>query len=48
MTKFFERYRASLVAILLLLMLALGLASMAQDSGIVDEVAHIPAGWKLI
>ncbi len=29
-------------------MLALGLFSMAQDSGIVDEVAHIPAGYSYL
>lgn len=30
------------------LMLALGAVSMASDSGIVDEVAHIPAGYSYL
>lgn len=36
------------VAVLLGLMLLLGTASMASDSGIVDEVAHIPAGYSYL
>lgn len=40
-----SRYAA---VFLLLLMLALGVASMARDSGIVDEVAHIPAGYSYL
>lgn len=33
---------------MLLTMLCLGVASMAGDSGIVDEVAHIPAGYSYL
>lgn len=36
------------VSVLLGLMLLLGMASMASDSGIVDEVAHIPAGYSYL
>lgn len=37
-----------IVTALLGLMLVLGLASMGGDSGIVDEVAHIPAGYSYL
>jgi hypothetical protein len=36
------------VGILLSLMLSLGLGSMVKDSAIVDEVAHIPAGYSYL
>lgn len=48
MKNFFENYAPAIVVILLGLMLALGLASMYTDSGIVDEVAHIPAGYSYL
>lgn len=48
MTKFFTEHSGAVVIILLGLMLVLGLSSMAMDSGIVDEVAHIPAGYSYL
>lgn len=48
MTKFFEQHYRLVVVLLLLLMATLGLSSMAGDSGIVDEVAHIPAGYSYL
>lgn len=48
MQKFLKNHYCAIVVILLGLMLALGVASMAQDSGIVDEVAHIPAGYSYL
>ncbi|MBI3983736.1 glycosyltransferase family 39 protein [Candidatus Microgenomates bacterium] len=43
-----ENYHGWLAGAILLLMTGLGLASMAGDSGIVDEVAHIPAGYSYV
>ncbi len=37
-----------IAAVLLLTMFGLGATSMAGDSGIVDEVAHIPAGYSYL
>ncbi|KKW28347.1 MAG: Glycosyl transferase family 39, partial [Parcubacteria group bacterium GW2011_GWA2_52_8] len=48
MTKFFAAHHTALVVLMLGLMLALGITSMAGDSGIVDEVAHIPAGYSYL
>jgi hypothetical protein len=48
MKKILENYGSAIALILLGLMLALGLASMTADSGIVDEVAHIPAGYSYL
>ena len=48
MLKFLEKYQLWIVAGLLALMFGLGVTSMAGDSGIVDEVAHIPAGYSYL
>src|SRR3989344_2936368 len=48
MSKFLEEHHKSLAIILLGLMFCLGLLSMSQDAGIVDEVAHIPAGYSYL
>lgn len=46
--KFINKYETLLVAIMLLAMLMLSLLSMKNDSAIVDEVAHIPAGYSYL
>lgn len=43
-----KRYQWFIVAFLLGIMLGLGVNSMAHDSAIVDEVAHIPAGYSYL
>lgn len=48
MKKFLELHHKKIVIVLLALMLALGLLSMTGDSGVVDEVAHIPAGYSYL
>ncbi len=48
MTKYLEQHHKFIVVFLLGLMLALGMISMSGDSGIVDEVAHIPAGYSYL
>ena len=48
MSDFFDTHHRSLVVVLLMLMLALGIGSMVGDAGIVDEVAHIPAGYSYL
>ncbi len=48
MSKFLEEHHKALATILLGLMFCLGLLSMSQEAGIVDEVAHIPAGYSYL
>jgi hypothetical protein len=43
-----RKYHHIIAGFLLLLMFVLGVGSMREDSGIVDEVAHIPAGYSYI
>jgi len=42
------KYEKLVVGLLLGLMLLLGIFSMREDSAIVDEVAHIPAGYSYL
>lgn len=48
MSEFFENYRKIIVAGILLLMFGLSLFTMIGDSAIVDEIAHIPAGYSYV
>ncbi len=48
MTRFFEANHKLLAVLMFATMLALGISSMAGDSGIVDEIAHIPAGYSYL
>ncbi|MDP4038410.1 MAG: glycosyltransferase family 39 protein [bacterium] len=48
MIGFLKKYEKLIVASLLSLMLLLGIISMRGDSAIVDEVAHIPAGYSYL
>ncbi len=45
---FATKYHWLIAAFLLALMLVLGIGSMRGDSAIVDEVAHIPAGYSYL
>lgn len=47
-SKFVKKYHYGVAALLLLCMLAMGVGSMKGDSAIVDEVAHIPAGYSYV
>lgn len=46
--KFLFRYSSLIVIILLILMFFLGIASLLNDSGTTDEIAHIPAGYSYL
>ena len=48
MSNFFEQHRRIIVLSLLLLSFSLGLLTMVNDSAIVDEIAHIPAGYSYV
>jgi hypothetical protein len=48
MTKFFETHRKTVVLIILLGGFILSLFTMLGDSAIVDEIAHIPAGYSYV
>lgn len=48
LTPLVKKYHYAIVGGLLLLMFVLGVTSMAHDSAIVDEVAHIPAGYSYL
>lgn len=48
MQKYIERYSGLLATLLLGLMFALGFYSMRGDAAIVDEIAHIPAGYSYL
>ena len=48
MANFFENRRRALVVLLLSFILLLGLGAMIGDSAIVDEIAHIPAGYSYV
>jgi len=48
MKKFIENHAITLVAVLLLVKLVIGLFLSATDSAIVDEIAHIPAGYSYV
>lgn len=45
-SKFVKKYHYIVAAVLLLCMFIMGIGSMKGDSAIVDEVAHIPAGYS--
>lgn len=47
-SKFIKKYHYIVAALLLLCMLVMGIGSMRNDSAIVDEVAHIPAGYSYV
>ncbi len=47
-SKLVKKYHYVVAALLLLSMLLLGIGSMKGDSAIVDEVAHIPAGYSYV
>ncbi len=47
-TKFIKKYHYFVAALLLLSMLVMGIGSMRGDSAIVDEIAHIPAGYSYV
>ncbi|MCL5435794.1 MAG: glycosyltransferase family 39 protein [Patescibacteria group bacterium] len=48
MNTFFETHRKTVVLILLLGGFALSLFTMLGDSAIVDEIAHVPAGYSYV
>lgn len=45
---FITKHHYIIAGILLLCMLIMGVGSMRGDSAIVDEVAHIPAGYSYV
>src|SRR5580704_9539506 len=47
-SKFVLRWNNYIAAAMLLLMFGLGLGSMLGNSAIVDELAHIPAGYSYL
>jgi len=46
--QFFNKHPNWIVAMLLFVMFALAVSSMKNDSAIVDEIAHIPAGYSYL
>ena len=46
--QFFNKHPNWIAAILLFIMFALAVASIKNDSAIVDEIAHIPAGYSYL
>ena len=47
-SKIIKKYHYIAAALLLIAMFAMGIGSMRDDSAIVDEVAHIPAGYSYV
>jgi len=47
-SKFIKKYHYLVAGLLLLCMLIMGIGSMRGDSAIVDEIAHIPAGYSYV
>lgn len=47
-SKIIKKYHYIVAALLLLSMLIMGIGSMRNDSAIVDEIAHIPAGYSYV
>jgi len=48
MSKFFDRHRRIIVIFFLLIKFSVGLFILIDDSAIVDEIAHIPAGYSYV